>query len=117
MPVGIIVTEQQSAEPAPAVVATMQTVPASTADRPRTTGGSVGELARIEAVATHVEAERSPSDPVASGLLAGLTTLLVCWGVLAVVGWVWRARLAALDRLDWTTGWARVEPRWSGRTD
>ena len=55
------------------------------------------------------------ADPLVTGALAGLTTLFACWTVLAVACGVWRARLAARDRLDWAADWARVEPRWSGR--
>ena len=55
------------------------------------------------------------ADPLLTGVLAGLTTLFACWGLLAVAGSVWRARLAARDRRDWAADWARVEPSWSGR--
>lgn len=50
-----------------------------------------------------------------TGLLAGAVTLAVCWVLLALLGGRWRAGLADRDTLDWTSGWARVEPGWSGR--
>lgn len=59
--------------------------------------------------------ERMTGRPL-DGVLAALLTLLVCWGLLAGAGAVWRRRLAARDLRDWADGWARVEPRWSGRT-
>lgn len=55
--------------------------------------------------------------PWVTGLLAGVGTLLSCWGLLAGVCALWRSRLALRDSLDWAAGWAHVEPRWSGRTD
>lgn len=54
-------------------------------------------------------------DPAVTGLVAGITTVLICWALLAVLASAWRARLAARDDTDWTYGWARVEPFWSRR--
>jgi hypothetical protein len=35
--------------------------------------------------------------------------------VLALAASLCRSRLDAIDAEDWETGWARVEPEWSGR--
>jgi hypothetical protein len=64
-------------------------------------------------------AGRPPSTPslmaMPAGLLVGFGILLTCWALLAAACAAWRSRLAAMDRRDWTNGWARVEPVWSGR--
>jgi hypothetical protein len=53
--------------------------------------------------------------PAGTGLVAGIGTLAACWGLLAVAGGIWRARLTARDRRTLAREWARVEPVWSGR--
>lgn len=79
-------------------------------------------LARNTSVTVTVDSLGQPvgpqvevEDPAVTGLVAGVVTALICWALLAGLGCFWRARLAAQDLLDWTIGWARVEPLWSGR--
>lgn len=57
-----------------------------------------------------------PEDPRVTGVLAGTATLFVCWALLAIAAAVGRARMDAIDDRSWATGWAEVEPIWSGRT-
>lgn len=53
--------------------------------------------------------------PHLAGVAAATATLLVCWVLLGLGSAWWNRRLAVLDRQQWTAGWARVEPTWSGR--
>jgi hypothetical protein len=63
---------------------------------------------------THTPDPHTP-DRQLTGLTAGVSTLLACWAVLALVVAVCRARLEAVDAQHWAAEWARVEPDWSGR--
>jgi hypothetical protein len=69
----------------------------------------------VDAQGTVVDARLDEKDPVRTGLAAGLGALLCCWAVLTLAVSMCRARLDAIDVEDWETGWARVEPQWSGR--
>jgi hypothetical protein len=69
----------------------------------------------VDAAGVVVDARIRTADPLLIGLTAGLSTLLACWAVLALVLAVCRARLEAVDARQWAVEWARVEPEWSGR--
>ncbi|HET6257325.1 hypothetical protein [Pseudonocardia sp.] len=69
----------------------------------------------VDAAGLVVDARIHIADPQLTGLTAGLSTLLACWTVLALIGAVCRARLEAVDAQQWAAEWARVEPDWSGR--
>jgi hypothetical protein len=69
----------------------------------------------VDAAGLVVDARIHIADPQLTGLTAGLSTLLACWAVLALVVAVCRARLEAADAQQWAAEWARVEPDWSGR--
>jgi hypothetical protein len=62
-----------------------------------------------------VEPPPAVAGPTATGLVAGFGTLAACWGLLAVGGGIWRARLTARDQRALGREWARVEPVWSRR--
>lgn len=79
-----------------------------------TTSGSVGALARAEEIAQRVPADAADGS-VLSGVLAGLSTLGICWALLATGTALWRRRLVERDLRDWAAGWAQVEPLWSDR--
>ncbi|WP_232661341.1 hypothetical protein [Pseudonocardia sp. TRM90224] len=55
-------------------------------------------------------------DPTIVGLIAACATALTCWAMLAFMVAVWRRRLDALDDEQWESGWAAIEPQWSGRS-
>ncbi|WP_214407931.1 hypothetical protein [Pseudonocardia lacus] len=76
--------------------------------------GLLAAASRAAAPPAHLGAVVEPP-PTAAGLVAGIGTLAVCWGLLALAGAIWRARLAAHDRRALAREWARVEPVWSHR--
>jgi hypothetical protein len=88
-----------------------------TGQLPVVAGLAKGDLVpvAVDAGGTVVDARIGVVDPLRAGLVAGLSTLLACWAVLALAVSLCRARLDAIDAEDWETGWARVEPEWSGR--
>lgn len=77
-------------------------------------------LDRGAVLAVWVDADGEQADPPsdvpagATGVLAGLSTVLACWAGLAVLGVAVRRRLAAVDDRRWAAEWARVEPLWRG---
>jgi hypothetical protein len=69
----------------------------------------------VDAGGAVVDARIGIADPLRTGLVTGLSTLLACWAVVALAVSLCRSRLDAIDAEDWENGWARVEPEWSGR--
>ncbi|MDT7652016.1 MAG: hypothetical protein QOI36_3422 [Pseudonocardiales bacterium] len=69
----------------------------------------------VDAAGVVVDARTHTAEPQLTALTVGLSTLLACWTVLAIVVTVCRARLEAVDAQQWAAEWARVEPEWSGR--
>lgn len=128
-PLGVETVRAELIEPSPvpdiALVGAAAPVPARWSTPGGTRTGLVwaeAGLARSTEVTVVVDDQGRPvgpqtdvEDPAVSGLVAGLGTLLICWILLAVLASAWRARLAARDVMDWTDGWARVEPVWSSR--
>jgi hypothetical protein len=88
-----------------------------TGQLPVVAGLAKGDLVpvAVDAGGAVVDARIGIADPLRAGLVAGLSTLLACWAVLALAVSLCRSRLDAIDAEDWETGWARVEPEWSGR--
>jgi len=118
MTVGVVVTGMAQPGPAATVSATAVDALHTTYDalsRIELRPGSLGAPARADEIARDLTTS-AVDQPTVNGLLAGLSTLGCCWTLLGATGAIWRRRLDDRDLRDWAAGWARVEPRWSGRT-
>jgi hypothetical protein len=112
MAVGTIIADPASTHVTPTVTQAGPDLVANS-DHPPAQPGPVIALARADEIAGRVA--EAATDRRRVGVLAGLTTLAICWSVLFATGAIWRRTLADRDLRDWGSDWERVEPRWSDR--